>query len=315
MGYSFDQIKKIVIKPCGKPYSLNSNVYTEDIRNWIMSNIIGDSTLNGKLWCIAHDLVEVPTCANPECSSYTQYHNKFKNGFRKFCGNMKCSNNHSDTKKAYRSTSLKNWGTENPLKNKEVRERYKDIIEERYGHRYAMQSQEIKEKYKSTSIKKYGTENPLMNEDVKRKGYKTLIDKYGVKYPAQNLEIMEKIMNSRVIRTNTFNDKLYYQSKYELHFLNSLEGLGLISFIENGLTFNYTFLNNTHLYVSDFFIPKRNEIIEIKSNWTFNRNGSDLVLENKNLAKKNIVLKNGYNFKFLIGYSQIDEYIEGLRLS
>ena len=89
-----------------------------------------------------------------------------------------------------------------------------------------------------------------------------------------------------------------------------MNNLGFISLIENGLTFKYRYLSKERLYVSDFFIPKRNEIIEIKSSWTYNKRGTDVLLENKNLAKKECVINANYNFTFLIGKSQITNYVK-----
>ena len=308
--YTFEEIKKIILKENGRPKQISSNVYTDDIKDWIMVNIKGNSTLQGKLWCIAHNLYEVPNCANPKCNNNTKYHNKFNEGFRKFCGDPKCIFDHPETKEKYKSTSLKNWGTEHPLLNKHFREELKNIVEERHGSKYAMQSSECKEKYKSTSLKNWGTEHPLMSTEVQNKIKNSLLINIGYEYPAQNYDIMKRIMDNRKCRTVSYNERLYYQGKYELYFLNEMERLGYLDYIENGLTFKYDFLNKTRLYVSDFYIPLKNEIIEIKSHWTYNKRGTDKTLENKNIAKKNKVLELGYNFKFLIDYSEIDNYIK-----
>jgi len=262
--YTFEEIKKIILKENGRPKQISSNVYTDDIKDWIMVNIKGNSTLQGKLWCIAHNLYEVPNCANPKCNNNTKYHNKFNEGFRKFCGDPKCIFDHPETKEKYKSTSLKNWGTEHPLMSTEVQNKIKNSL--------------------------------LIN--------------IGYEYPAQNYDIMKRIMDNRKCRTVSYNERLYYQGKYELYFLNEMERLGYLDYIENGLTFKYDFLNKTRLYVSDFYIPLKNEIIEIKSHWTYNKRGTDKTLENKNIAKKNKVLELGYNFKFLIDYSEIDNYIK-----
>jgi hypothetical protein len=56
-------------------------------------------------------------------------------------------------------------------------------------------------------------------------------------------------------------------------------------------TFKY---NDNHYYYPDLYIPNENLIIEVKSEWTYNRD-----LE-KNLAKKEAVLNQGFNFNFYI---------------
>ena len=270
MGYTFKDIRNIIIKSNGRPYSLNSKVYTDIVKTWILENIIGNSTINGKLWCIAHHLEYVPTCANVKCNKYTRYHNKFKEGFRKFCGDPSCSANHKETKEKYKKTSLKNWGAENPLQNNEIRKHCRN----------------------------------------------TLLKNYGVDVPAKNIHIMKKIMNSRKIRTIAFkNSGIYYQGSYELHFLELMEQHNMLALVSNGLSFKYDYLDKVdRLYVSDFFISNLNEVIEIKSKWTYNRRGSDMVLENQNLAKMATVINEGRNFKFLIGKVKIEEYVISLNV-
>lgn len=43
-----------------------------------------------------------------------------------------------------------------------------------------------------------------------------------------------------------------------------------------------------------------NWIIEVKSNWTYNKHGKDPVLEQNNLLKQKFTIEAGYNFKFMI---------------
>lgn len=308
--YTHTEIKNIVIKENGRPKQISSKIYTKDVIDWIMNNIKGESTLQGKLWCIAYDLHEVPKCNGLLCDEYVSYHNKFKEGFRKFCGNPKCSSNHHETRERYKKTSNKNWGVDNPLKSKEIRGLIEDKMELKYGSKFALQSNQCKEKYKLTSNKNWGVDNPLKAKEVRDKCTSTLVRNIGYEYPAQSFEIMKKIMKNRKCRTIQYNDKLYYQGSYEKLFLDEMSKLGFISLIENGLTFKYRHLSKEHLYVSDFFIPKRNEIIEIKSKWTYNKRGMDTLLENKNLAKKECVINANYNFTFLIGKSQITNYVK-----
>ena len=187
--YSYDEIRQLILKENGRPYQISSFIYTDDIKDWICENIKGECTFQGKLWCIAHNLKEVPICANENCNKNTAYHNKFNEGFRKFCSDPKCKLNHPDTRETYKKTSQKNWGTDNPLQNKERRDTIKNIMKERYGHHYAMQSNDIKEKYANTSLERYGVNHPFKNSDI---NFKFLIGRD---------QIEEYV--------NTFNSKLY----------------------------------------------------------------------------------------------------------
>ncbi len=57
---------------------------------------------------------------------------------------------------------------------------------------------------------------------------------------------------------------------------------------------SYTYNNNVHTYIPDIFIKSENKIIEVKSDWTFNLH------KEKNLAKEQACLQQGFNFEFII---------------
>ncbi|HRW21423.1 MAG TPA: hypothetical protein P5509_05575, partial [Bacteroidales bacterium] len=56
----------------------------------------------------------------------------------------------------------------------------------------------------------------------------------------------------------------------------------------------YKFKNNEHRYYPDFYIKSTNTIIEVKSQWTFDK------WREKNIAKQKACLAQGFNFKFII---------------
>lgn len=94
------------------------------------------------------------------------------------------------------------------------------------------------------------------------------------------------------------NTSLNYQGTFEYEFLESLEHKYGIEWVVNnvsrGPSIWYTDPEDEtkRLYISDFLI--NNTIYEIKSHWTWNRHGSDTILENKNKAKLNECIKQGY---------------------
>ena len=57
------------------------------------------------------------------------------------------------------------------------------------------------------------------------------------------------------------------------------------------------------LYISDFII--NNTIYEIKSLWTWNKHGKDLVLEEKNKAKLTSGIRQGYNVVLVLNKEEI----------
>ncbi len=103
--------------------------------------------------------------------------------------------------------------------------------------------------------------------------------------------------------------ELVYQGTYEYEFLEELElehGLEwLMENISRGPSIYYTDPtdNVSRLYISDFLIG--NTIYEIKSSWTWNKNGKDTSLEEKNKAKLTAGVNNNYNVVLVLNHRKI----------
>lgn len=92
--------------------------------------------------------------------------------------------------------------------------------------------------------------------------------------------------------------ELYYQGTYEKRFLDNLLELYGIKWMKSqvsrGPNFNYIDTDGRQrVYMSDFCIG--NTVYEIKSNWTWNRRGKDLLLEKINQLKLKSASDAGYN--------------------
>ena len=104
--------------------------------------------------------------------------------------------------------------------------------------------------------------------------------------------------------------ELLYQGTHELEFLEALEfdnGIEwLVSNVKRGPSLWYVDPTDTieRLYISDFIID--NTIYEIKSLWTWNKHGRDLVLEEKNKAKLTACIKQGYNVILVLNQQGIE---------
>jgi len=89
-----------------------------------------------------------------------------------------------------------------------------------------------------------------------------------------------------------------YQGSYEYEFLEKLEQQSgiqwIISNVRRGpsIWYNDPKDGTKRLYISDFLID--NTIYEIKSQWTWNRHGTNEVLENMNKEKLNECIRQGY---------------------
>jgi hypothetical protein len=104
--------------------------------------------------------------------------------------------------------------------------------------------------------------------------------------------------------------KLNYQGTYELKFLERLESMYGLDWIKEkvkrgpSIWYNDTTTSVKRLYISDFIIDYT--IYEIKSSWTWNNHGKNLMLETKNKDKLNACLGLGYRIKLVLNGEEID---------
>jgi hypothetical protein len=193
---------------------------------------------------------------------------------------------------------LSNYNTKYPAQNNDIIEKMKNTNLNRYLVENYTQTNEYKEKSKQTNIERYGVDNPAKNYKVKEKSKQTCIERYGVEYPSQNIDIFNKQQKS-ALRIIKFRDTdLNYQGTYELDFLN--EYYDIIKISKKHKSIKYFFENKNRIYYPDFYYEPLNLIIEVKSDYTFNKE------LNKNLAKRKSCLDNGYNFIFIINKNYND---------
>jgi len=81
---------------------------------------------------------------------------------------------------------------------------------------------------------------------------------------------------------------LFYRGTYEKDFLDFCVSNKIK--IEKGKRFSYFFDNKKRYYFSDFYLPNKNLVIEIKSSYYYKK------YYNMNESKKETALKSGYNF-------------------
>jgi len=221
-----------------------------------------------------------------------------------------------ETKDKIKKTNIEKYGVEDSRKSEYVKKKRKETNRIKYGVDYYTQTNDFKIKSLKTNIKKYGFDSPNKSELVKAKkvesmlkkyGFisnsiteesrnklkKTNLEKYGVEYPMQFLEFSEKQQkNSKKI--TYFNEKLYYQSSYEKDFLILCENIGLIDKLSRGPSIRYEFNGKSKIHFPDFYIEDYNLIIEIKSNYYYQK-----YLE-QNIKKMNTCIEIGYNYLFII---------------
>jgi len=170
---------------------------------------------------------------------------------------------------------------------------------ELYGVKNCFQNEEMKETSKETMLERYGVDHNMKTEKCKSDRKETYIKNWGFDNPTKNRSIFKKALNSGKKIKYFNNTDLYYQGTYEFDFLekfyNKIE-------IINGLSIPYMFKNKEKIYHSDFFIPNKNLIVEIKSTYWY-----ECQLD-MNISKIEYT-KLKYNF-ILILDKQYDEFLK-----
>jgi hypothetical protein len=104
-----------------------------------------------------------------------------------------------------------------------------------------------------------------------------------------------------------------YQGLYELDFLQQLKLKYGIEWVKNnvqrGPSIQYIdYYGKKRWYLSDFIIG--NTVYEIKSNWTWNKRGKDLITEQNNINKLTATVEAGFKVKLIREGKEIDYAIE-----
>ena len=241
-----------------------------------------------RIWHIKNDVYEIPKCAH--CGSQTTFSIMAgsRKGYKRFC-NHSCQMTFLNLNRGEEDTKLRN-------------EKIEKTCLERYGVQHFQSSNHIKDKKKKTYQNRYGEDNPSKLDWVKEKKKQTTIINYGVENPSQSHIIHARkslhAKNKQIISQcgKEFNLEGYepialkelliqYTANDILHREEITESIGLL---------RYCFNNKMSLYHPDFYIKSQNKIIEVKSEYWFNRDFE------KNLAKKVACLDYGFVFEFWI---------------
>lgn len=144
---------------------------------------------------------------------------------------------------------LEKYGVDNPSKSLEVQNKIKDVWNQRFGC-HPKQTKEVQEKWKQTCFERYGghhNQNPDVQEKHEKKCY------YFKNYT---------LPSGKVVRIQGFED-IALSELLKIHKEDEII-LGRI----NVPTIEYYIDDRKHKYFPDFYIPKENKIIEVKSEWT-----------------------------------------------
>jgi len=232
-----------------------------------------------------------------------------------------------------KDTCMKTYGVDNPQKSTLVRKKAESTCLERFGVKNSLLSGIIQQKVKATLQKNYSVDNPGQSDIIKERMRATNLERYGVEYPGQSDIIKERMRATNLERygveyyaqCSEFSDKMYNNSNkpynlpsgkiiqiqgYENYAIDELLSTGYLEselLLVHRPAVKYFWSsddghgdNKWHYYHPDIVIPAENRIIEVKSGWTYDGNGTNLKLLSRNLAKEKGAVIAGYSFTFKV---------------
>jgi len=225
-------------------------------------------------------------------------------------------------KEKYGDNYLKDWykktekilqekrGVSHGLYIQEFKDKKTNTTLKKYGVENISQLQETKDKVKTTTNEHYGVDNASQSKEIKEKKKRTSMNNFGVSHHLKDYGMFQKHLKAQYKILQYKNTDLYYQGTYELYFLEEMEKKGKLDEVKNGKSYNYVFDGEDHVYHSDFFYNGEN--IEIKSGWTYNKNGKDKKLEEINKAKWKSVVDFGDKIRIMFSKQEIELFVNGI---
>ena len=222
---------------------------------------------------------------------------------------VKHNSQSQENKDKCKQTYLKKYGVDHPSKTKDFQEKKNRTCLKIYGVENPFQLKNVRDKWKQTMIEKYGVEHNSQSNEVKEKKIQTSLIHYGTTNPMHCQEVQEKCLKSSYRRKEYIlqsgkNILLQGEEPYFLDYVFSNNLLKEDEIIYHPKGIKYLVENKNHYYYPDFFIPKFNLIVEVKSWYILSiQKYTDLKIDStKSLGYKYIMIldKKYDQFKTLI---------------
>lgn len=272
---------------------LSRRMNNDDIfRNYIvtLTNFLDNDVSNvQRLWHYLNNIYQIPNCKN--CNNSVSFSKKagVDTGYNKYCSNS--------CKITY--INLNRTDEEKKQRNDKI----KKTCLKKYGVPHFSNDNVVKQKKVLTYLKKYGVDNPSKSDIIKLKKENTFLERYGVDNPSKLIEIHSKksLTGKNKIYTSP-TGKVYKVEGYEPFILDELFSMGytdddivVSTDIKNkiGIIY-YNFNGKTKVYHPDIYIISKNILIDVKSEYWYNR-----FLDN-NLAKQEKCNSMGIPLQFWI---------------
>lgn len=163
-----------------------------------------------------------------------------------------------------------------------------NTVKERYGVRFASQSDIFKEKTRQTNLERYNVENVMYTSDIKEKLKQSNLEKYGVPCAAQAPEIREKIFKT------LYKNGTQKTSRQQLY-LHSLYGGKL----------NYPI----KYYAADICFPEEKLVVEYDGGFHSGRvilgRLTQEEFDQKEIIRNNVIKRAGYKQMRIISQSDL----------
>lgn len=134
--------------------------------------------------------------------------------------------------------------------------------------------------YKTTMLEKYGVENGFQLQSVQEKTKRTMLEKYGVEHPQFSNDIKYKwkyysLPSGKIVKCQgyePFGFDILLMEYTENEIINDRKIIPKIKYNKE---------EKIHIHCPDFFIPKYNLLIDVKSKFTYNINKNQMSLKQK----------------------------------
>jgi hypothetical protein len=200
-----------------------------------------------------------------------------------------------------KNTNRSLYGTNYPLESSAIKAKAQATMMRKYGVAFAHQSISIRTKTRQTCLRKFGTEFASQSPEVSAKRVRTFLAIYGADHPMHNREHALKAIK-RGFKCKDFifptGEKIQVQG-YEHHCLCDLlqqgvEASDLLQGYTNMPQIKYTHQGKEHCYYPDIYNVARRQIIEVKSQFTYDLDPQ------RNASKMHACLKAGYEAELRI---------------
>ena len=153
-------------------------------------------------------------------------------------------------------------------------------------------AKKIKRKKECTTFQHYGVQNPLSSLVIQKQIQQKCLKKYGVKHFVMSIEKFKRTNKPYILPTG----ETIFKQGYEVNFLDYVFNnhfLNAKDIVFHPSPIEYNTEQTTHHYYPDFYIPRFNLIVEIKSTFT-------KAADKQFTLKKEATLKRGYDYICII---------------